>query len=331
MILPFGLLLGTIALAPVFFPDWWARHYPKVAYSLGAITLGYYVFGLHAYQRALHVGHEYVSFIALIGSLFVVSGGIHINVKGEATPHSNTLVPVRWRAAGQPAGHHRRFDAAHPALDSDEQIPHHGASHRLLHLHRLERRRLPHAHRRPAVVPGLLEGHSVLVGGRTLLADVGGGRGLLLAMFYVIDVANYRRAPREIRTRLAEAHEQWRFDGLWNIVLSGGHPGRGLSRSPGIRARGVDVGRCRRLLVHHPEASPRSEPVQLSSDPGGGHSVHRHLRDDDARAGLAAEQRRPNGPAVPGLILLGQRPAFERAGQCADLPELSERGLRFVR
>ena len=67
MILPFGLLLGAIALAPLFFPDWWAMHYPKVAYSLGAVTLIYYVFSLHAYQRTLHVGHEYISFIALIG------------------------------------------------------------------------------------------------------------------------------------------------------------------------------------------------------------------------------------------------------------------------
>src|ERR1035441_9525716 len=86
MILPFGLLLGTIALAPMFSTDWWATHHPKVAYSLGAVTLLYYVLGLHAYQRVLHVGHEYVSFIALIGSLYVVSGGIHINVKREGTP-----------------------------------------------------------------------------------------------------------------------------------------------------------------------------------------------------------------------------------------------------
>ena len=127
MILPFGLLLGTIALAPVWARDWWLKHYPKVAYSLGAITLAYYLFGLHAYERVLDVGHEYVSFIVLIGSLYVVSGGIHINVKGEATPYSNTLFLLRRRAAGQPLGHHRRLDAAHPALDPDEPSPHHRA------------------------------------------------------------------------------------------------------------------------------------------------------------------------------------------------------------
>ena len=91
MVLPFGVLLATIALAPLFFADWWGKHYSKVAYGLGAITLAYYLFGLHAHARVLHVAHEYVSFIALIGSLFVVAGGIHIGVKGEATPLTNVL------------------------------------------------------------------------------------------------------------------------------------------------------------------------------------------------------------------------------------------------
>jgi Na+/H+ antiporter NhaD/arsenite permease-like protein len=35
------------------------------------------------------VGHEYLSFIVLIAALFVVAGGIHITVRGEATPGRN--------------------------------------------------------------------------------------------------------------------------------------------------------------------------------------------------------------------------------------------------
>src|SRR5688572_18449413 len=89
MIVPFGVLLATIAFAPILAPNWWLKHYSKVALSLGAITLAYYLFGLRtmqAYGTVLHTAYEYVSFIALIGSLFVVAGGIHITVKGEATP-----------------------------------------------------------------------------------------------------------------------------------------------------------------------------------------------------------------------------------------------------
>ncbi len=89
--LPFGVLLALIALAPLLCPAWWLKHYPKVACGLAAVTLAYYFFGLHAAARVWHTAHEYVSFIALIGSLYIVAGGIHIHVKAEATPFANVL------------------------------------------------------------------------------------------------------------------------------------------------------------------------------------------------------------------------------------------------
>ena len=52
MILPFLLLLGLIALAPLLFAGWWGRHYPKVALVLGAVVVAYYFFGVN---RADHV------------------------------------------------------------------------------------------------------------------------------------------------------------------------------------------------------------------------------------------------------------------------------------
>src|SRR5271154_2499 len=91
MILPFLLLLGAIANGPLFAPQWWLRHYAKVALGLGAFTLGYYIFVLRDTHSLGHTGHEYVSFIALVGSLYVVSGGIHIGVKGESTPFRNAI------------------------------------------------------------------------------------------------------------------------------------------------------------------------------------------------------------------------------------------------
>ena len=39
----------------------------------------------------LHVAHEYISFIVFIGSLVVVSGGIHISTKGQAKPLINCI------------------------------------------------------------------------------------------------------------------------------------------------------------------------------------------------------------------------------------------------
>jgi len=86
LILPFLLLLGAMALAPVAAPHWWQKHYAKVAGGLGAITTGIYAFYFHDTISVAHAGHEYFSFIALIGSLFVIAGGIHIRVKGLTTP-----------------------------------------------------------------------------------------------------------------------------------------------------------------------------------------------------------------------------------------------------
>src|SRR2546422_3286639 len=91
MILPFALLLLAIAVMPVVHVHWWERHYPKVALALGAVTIVYYVVVVRNPERMLHVAHEYMSFIALIGSLFVISGGIHIDVKGEAKPLVNCI------------------------------------------------------------------------------------------------------------------------------------------------------------------------------------------------------------------------------------------------
>ncbi|NJK90834.1 MAG: hypothetical protein HC904_02735 [Blastochloris sp.] len=91
MMIPFALLLGAIAVMPFINKHWWEHHYPKVAVGLGLICVVYYLLVIHAGERMLHVAHEYVTFICLIGSLFVVAGGIHIRVKGESTPAINCL------------------------------------------------------------------------------------------------------------------------------------------------------------------------------------------------------------------------------------------------
>jgi hypothetical protein len=91
MMAHFAVLLAAIAMAPLFFADWWSRHFGKVTFALAALTLAYYLVGLHAVPRVLYTAGEYTSFICLVGALFVISGGIHINVKGEATSRANVL------------------------------------------------------------------------------------------------------------------------------------------------------------------------------------------------------------------------------------------------
>lgn len=93
-ILPFALLLGSIAVMPLINMHFWEHHYPKIAIVLGLITAGYYLFFFHDLPSSrtawLHEMQEYVSFIALLGSLYIVSGGIMIKVSREATATTNT-------------------------------------------------------------------------------------------------------------------------------------------------------------------------------------------------------------------------------------------------
>ncbi len=92
MSIPFVALLLAIAVMPLWKKVWWERWYPAVSLVAGAVTASYYVFSLNNSVRLGHAGMEYLGFIALIGSLFVVSGGIHIEIGGEATPVRNTVL-----------------------------------------------------------------------------------------------------------------------------------------------------------------------------------------------------------------------------------------------
>jgi Na+/H+ antiporter NhaD/arsenite permease-like protein len=92
--LPFFALLLSIALFPLLKPHWWEKHYPAVSLALGLVVVFHYVFQLKQTEVLFTTLHEYFSFIALIGSLFIISGGIYIQTKGEATPLANCLFLV---------------------------------------------------------------------------------------------------------------------------------------------------------------------------------------------------------------------------------------------
>ena len=89
--IPFAGLLLTIALAPILLREAWHRHYPKICGGFALVTIAYYIFALRSGWRVLHAGFDYASFIAVVGGFFVVAGGIHLQVRGRATPALNTV------------------------------------------------------------------------------------------------------------------------------------------------------------------------------------------------------------------------------------------------
>ncbi len=90
--IPFALILVQIAIWPLIAPKFWEKYYPWLTVPLGLVVVVYYFFERHATNQLLHVGHEYFSFIALIGSLYVVSGGILVAMTGRLTPHQNLYI-----------------------------------------------------------------------------------------------------------------------------------------------------------------------------------------------------------------------------------------------
>lgn len=89
---PFMLMLLSIAIIPLISHRWWEKNYPLVSLSLGALGLFLYLSLFKDLDAVWHTALEYFSFISLIGSLFVVTGGILIRIEGTATPWLNALI-----------------------------------------------------------------------------------------------------------------------------------------------------------------------------------------------------------------------------------------------
>ena len=88
-VLPFAGLLLTIALGPLTAPMWWAEHYGKVSIGLG-LPVALYFLGAdpgHLFKTV----HEYIAFIILLGTLFLITGGIVIRGAFPPTPVVNSI------------------------------------------------------------------------------------------------------------------------------------------------------------------------------------------------------------------------------------------------
>lgn len=92
LVIPFILLLLLIATGPLFYEHFWHKSYPIISVLLALIVVSYYLFVLHNLHDPIHHLFEYVQFIALLGSLYIASGGIMIEIDQEARPGANVLL-----------------------------------------------------------------------------------------------------------------------------------------------------------------------------------------------------------------------------------------------
>jgi Na+/H+ antiporter NhaD/arsenite permease-like protein len=83
-------MLLSIAVLPIATPKFWASNRNKAVLSV-IISIPVLILVLNSQPRLLmHSMQDYVSFIILLGALFVISGGIHIRGAWSGTPLVNT-------------------------------------------------------------------------------------------------------------------------------------------------------------------------------------------------------------------------------------------------
>ena len=220
MILPFALLLGAIALTPLLAPGWWLRHYAKIALGLGAITTAYYIFVLRDVAGLGHTGHEFLSFIALIGSLYVVAGGIHIDVKGAAAPFKNVVFLFIGAVIANLLG---TTGAAmlliRPWIRMNQnRVAAHHIVFFIFIVANVGGCLTPIGD--PPLFLGYLQGVPFWWVAKNCWPMWSVGIGILLAAFYVVDQINFSRAPVAVSGKKT-APEPWRIDGRLNLLFLG--------------------------------------------------------------------------------------------------------------
>lgn len=91
--LPFIIMILTIAVCPLFFHHWWENNKNKliISLALGIPTAIWLIIQELSHELIHHVFFDYVPFIILLGSLFVITGGIHVKGDILAKPKINIL------------------------------------------------------------------------------------------------------------------------------------------------------------------------------------------------------------------------------------------------
>ncbi|HNQ19514.1 MAG TPA: sodium:proton antiporter, partial [Bacteroidales bacterium] len=87
-IIPFVLMLLAIAICPLAFPAWWEKNKNKLLVSLllGVPTAIWMIAQGLSSNLADSLIFDYLPFIILLGSLFTITGGIHLRGDIEAKP-----------------------------------------------------------------------------------------------------------------------------------------------------------------------------------------------------------------------------------------------------
>ena len=220
LLAPFAILILAIAMGPLLIAPLWHRRYPLISTSLATIVIAYYLLIRRNSAPVISALEEYISFIALIGSLFVVSGGIRIGVAGESTPFRNVVFLLLGALLANFLGTT-------------------GAAMLLIRPWiRMNRYRITGYHivffifivanvggcltpiGDPPLFLGYLRGIPFFWPLQHLWPEWLAVIGLILTVFYLLDRANFNRAPKTIQEKETK-HESFQIEGWKNALFLG--------------------------------------------------------------------------------------------------------------
>ncbi|MGB9474812.1 MAG: sodium:proton antiporter [Candidatus Udaeobacter sp.] len=215
IVLPFVTLLVAIALAPLIAQHHWERHYHKLCVALAGIVCLYYLFVVNESARVLHAGIDYLTFMVVVGSFFVVAGGIHLRVKSPSGAMRNTLFLFVGALLGNligTIGASMLLIRPWIAMNRGRVAPMHIAFFVFL-VSNIGGALLPVG---PPLFLGFLKGvpfgWTLQNCWRQWLLTVA----IILAVFFVLDLINLRRRKRAIQE---SELTQWRCDGAQNFLF----------------------------------------------------------------------------------------------------------------
>jgi Na+/H+ antiporter NhaD/arsenite permease-like protein len=224
--LPFVGILLSIATGPLLFPRLWARHYGKIAAGWSALTLVAIAFAFgaatafDALLQAMLL--DYMSFIALLFSLYVVAGGILVSGNLHGTPAGNAgmllLGTVLANFVGTTGA---AMIIVRPLIRANQGRRHnaHVLVFAIFLVANIGGALTPLGN--PPLFVGFLRGVDFFWPAQHLLAAVSLLAGMILAIFFGVDLWYYRREHPQVISQHKTQTTVIRIRGWINVYLIG--------------------------------------------------------------------------------------------------------------
>jgi Na+/H+ antiporter NhaD/arsenite permease-like protein len=221
--LPFIGMLASIAIGPLLFPTVWHHHYGKITLGWAAVTMLPLALAhgwMAAWAALVHAAlAEYLSFIVLLFTLYVVAGGILLRGNIRGTPAANAAMLVFGTAIASLVG---TTGAAmimiRPLLRANAARPHktHVVVFFIILVANIGGALSPLGD--PPLFVGFLHGVDFFWPATHLWMQTAIVVGVLLAIFLVFDVRLYRREGGD-KSKGNDEPLRLRLDGAVNLVL----------------------------------------------------------------------------------------------------------------